>query len=75
MVDDEWHRQALEKTIELGQIHGVKMQIQMPLQRLDSLQHMAKLIHVRQSAQVLDEIESHTAKTRVVQALEITIGK
>ena len=63
VIDDERHRQRrAADRIELEQIGGIEMQIDVPAQRADARQHALELTHVGHAAQMLDEIEAHAAK-------------
>ena len=75
VVDNKGHGQLVQKVVELDQIGRVKMQVDMPPERLNALQDAMKLVHVRHAAQVLHEVEAHSPKALLVKLREIMLGK
>src|SRR5581483_12396230 len=74
MVDDERHRELMQKVIELDQVASIEVQINVPAQWFDTLQDAVELAHVRHTAQVLHEVEAHTAEALLMQLLEVSPG-
>ena len=70
MVDDERHRKAIQQGLVLQQVGSIEMQHYMPAQRLDPVYDPVKNRHVGRPAQMLDEIEPHTANPALVKLFQ-----
>src|SRR5262249_55862355 len=75
VIDDERYRKLAQEIAVAWQIHRVEMQVHVPTQRLDALDHAVELTHVGDPAQMLHEIESYAPKARLMKLFEHPAGK
>src|ERR1700744_4823028 len=70
MVDHEGYADALEHVLQLDDIGGIEVQHDVPAHGFDALEHAIEYTHVGCAAQVLDEVEAHTAHAAFMQGIE-----
>src|SRR6202044_105302 len=69
------HRQLVHKIVELHEVAGVEVKVDVPAQRLNARQDALELIHVRHTAQVLHKVEAHAAEALFMERLKVTLGE